>query len=50
MEMCIYCILIIIHKQKLLKLIILENASVVRSYDGNPTQNFFINYIFSCGR
>jgi hypothetical protein len=30
---------------KLLKLIIIDNASVVHSYDENPTQNFFINYI-----
>jgi hypothetical protein len=31
--------------KNILKLIILENAIVVRSYDKNPTQNFFINYI-----
>jgi hypothetical protein len=30
---------------KILKLIIPENASFVRSYDENPTQNFFVNYI-----
>jgi hypothetical protein len=32
--------------KKLLKLIILVNLSVVRSYDENPTQNFFINIIY----
>jgi hypothetical protein len=30
-------------KVNVLKLIILENASVVHPYDENPTQNFFIS-------
>jgi hypothetical protein len=30
---------------KILKSVILDNASFVRSYDKSPTQNFFINYI-----
>jgi hypothetical protein len=31
---------------KMINLIILERASVVRSYDESPTQILFINYIF----
>jgi hypothetical protein len=44
----IYILLMMILDIKLLKLIILENASVERFDDENPTQNFFINYNCSC--